>query len=397
MGFFDWLTKPKDTAKTKTGATVECAEMLAAMEEWAIREMSLQVCINMIANAIGRCEFRTFANGEEVRDFEYYMLNVEPNVNENSTVFWHKAISQLYRRNECLILSTKTRDGRECLVVADGWTDGEHYPNKMNEYSSVQVGDLLYRKTFKENEVLHLKLNNKNAVNTLNALTASYQKMLDSAKRFYLRQNGQKYKVHVDSMAQASEEFEKKFAEIMERQIKPFMGAENAVLPEFDGYKWERFGLESPGGASDEVRKLAEDIFNSTAKALLVPAVLVNGTVEGTTDANQRFLTYVIDPLCDQIQEENNRKRYGFEAWRNGSYMRVDSSSILHFDLFANAANVEKLIGSGMCSINDVLRAANQDPIDEDWANQHYMTLNISNIRELKGGEQVEQQANVGD
>ena len=58
----------------------------------------------------------------------------------------------------------------------------------------------------------------------------------------------------------------------------------------------------------------------------------------------------------------------------------MDSSSIIHFDLFENAANVEKLVGSGAYTINDVRRAANQAIINEPWADEHYMTLNISTM-----------------
>lgn len=127
---------------------------------------------------------------------------------------------------------------------------------------------------------------------------------------------------------------------------------------------------------------MIEDIFEFTARSFLIPAVLVKGTVEGTADANHRFLTYCIDPLCDQLQEEINRKRYGYEEWKHGNYLRVDSSSIIHFDIFENAANVEKLIGSGAFTINDVRRAAGQSAIPEPWADEHFMTLNISTMTE---------------
>ena len=170
----------------------------------------------------------------------------------------------------------------------------------------------------------------------------------------------------------------------------PYLKGANGVLPEFDGYQYEvqDFG---GGASSDETRKLIEDVFNMTAQAFGIPVVLVNGAVEGTADANRRFLTYAIDPLCDQIQEEINRKRYGYDAWSAGSYVRVDSSSIIHFDIFENAANIEKVVGSGIFSLNDVLRAANQEPIREEWADAHYMTLNISTMgeqtRRMEGGE----------
>ena len=86
--------------------------------------------------------------------------------------------------------------------------------------------------------------------------------------------------------------------------------------------------------------------------------------------------------ICDQLQEEITRKRYGFGDWKQGNFVRVDSSAILHFDMFANAANVEKLVGSGAFSVNDVLRAANQATINEPWADEHFLTLNIARIQE---------------
>ena len=128
------------------------------------------------------------------------------------------------------------------------------------------------------------------------------------------------------------------------------------------------------------MRNLIEDIFEFTARAYQIPFVLISGKVESTADAKERFLTNCLDPICDQLGEEIVRKRYGFEEWSKGNYLRVDSSSINHFDLFANAANVEKLVGSGAFTIEDIRRAAGQPAINEPWANRHYMTLNIAPV-----------------
>ena len=48
--------------------------------------------------------------------------------------------------------------------------------------------------------------------------------------------------------------------------------------------------------------------------------------------------------------------------------------------MFANAANVEKLVGSGVFSIIEVLRAAGLPAISEDWADKHYLTKNIATL-----------------
>lgn len=129
-----------------------------------------------------------------------------------------------------------------------------------------------------------------------------------------------------------------------------------------------------------DIRSLADDIFDFTARAFQIPPVLLFGDVAGTQDAMTRWLTTCIDPLCDQLQEEINRKRYGKEAYLRGDYLQIDTSTIIHFDMFQNAGNVEKLIGSGAFSINDVLAAAGQPRIREPWADAHWLTLNISPI-----------------
>lgn len=376
-------------APAPTGSVTDCHDVQAAAIDYQARELALQVCVDMIANAIGRCEFRTFRGGREVREREYYMLNVEPNTNQNSTAFWHQVVDQLVRKNEVLIISTRSRDGHEGLVVADEWQEGEKYPAKQREYTGIRVGDLTYQKTFREREVLHLKLNHKNAIPIVNALNDSYGRLLETAEQYYKWRNSPRAKVHVGQIAMGGDGWMEEFRKRMDEQVKPFFRQGSGVLPEFDGYDYQILGGEA-GGDSSETRRLVEDIFNATARALLIPAVLINGSIEGTADANNRFLTYVIDPICDQIQEEHNRKRYGYDQWRRGDYMRVDASSIVHFDLFANAMNVEKLVGSGVFSINDILRAASQSEIPEPWADAHYLTLNITTMgqatRALEGG-----------
>jgi hypothetical protein len=157
-------------------------------------------------------------------------------------------------------------------------------------------------------------------------------------------------------------------------------------LPEFDGYEYSNVNgsssYQSANGDTGTLQTLITGIWNTTARAFGIPAVLVDGTVQATGDANQRFLTNVIDPLCDQLQEEIVRKRYGFDAWKRGDYIRVDSSSITHFDLFDAAASIEKLVGSGAFNINDIRKAAGQATINEPWADSFFITKNFTEMKD---------------
>lgn len=378
LNFFRWLR-----GTVADPVEVTCRELFQAAQEYQVRELSFWVCANMVANALGRCEFRTFRGDEEVMEREYYLWNVSPNVNQNSSAFLHKLVARLYQDNEALIVEALPRGDLRSLVVADSWEQTEDFPSSQNEYRGVTVGDYQYRYPIYESNVLHLKLNHTNMKPVIDGLYQSYYRMVSAAIKAYTWGKGQHWKVHVNQLAQGDKDWTEKFQAMITAQVKPFLESDGAILPEFDGYDYENVsGKVGDVGDTRDIRNMIEDIFDFTARGFLIPSVLVNGTVEGTTDANTRFLTNCIDPLADQLQEEINRKRYGYEAWRRGEYLRVDTSSIIHFDMFANAANVEKLVGSGAFTINDVRRASGQGLINEPWANEHFMTLNISPMGE---------------
>lgn len=375
--FWDWLSGGK--ARSPTTVEVSCRELLAAAQEFQLRDLSFWICANMIANAVGRCEFRTFRGGREIREREHYLWNVEPNVNQNSTAFLHKLVAKLLVDGEALVISTRQREGYDALVVADAWLQNGDYPSRQNEYTNVQVGDVSYEKTFREREVLHLKLNHINVKPVLDGLYGAYWRLISAAMKRYEWDKGQHWKVHVDQLASGAEDFTENFLRMIEDQVKTFLDSNGAILPEFDGYAYTNEGGKANVELAD-IQAQIKDVLGFTAKALQIPAVLVDGSIQGTEDAQGRFLTSCIDPICDQLQEEINRKRYGYDRMQAGDYLRVDTSSIRHFDMFANAANVEKLVGSGAFTINDILRSAGLPTIPEPWADEHYMTKNIATL-----------------
>lgn len=379
LNFWKWLAGGK--ARSPTTVEITCRELMAAAQEFQLRDLAFWSCANMIANAVARCEFRTFRGGKEIQEREHYLWNVEPNVNQNSTAFLHKLVAKLLTDGECLVISTRQREGYDALVVADSYMLNGCYPSKQNEYTDVQVGDVSYEKTFREREVLHLRLNHVNIKPVLDGLYASYCRLITAAMKRYEWDKGQHWKVHVNQLAQGQDDFTAKFTAMIEEQAKVFLDSNGAILPEFDGYAYTNEGGKSTVDLAD-IQAQAKDIFAFTAKALQIPAVLIDGTVQGTEDAQARFLTGCIDPICDQLQEEINRKRYGYEAMRRGDYLRIDASGIRHFDMFANAANVEKLVGSAVFTVNDILRAAGLPTIPEPWADEHYLTKNIATLSE---------------
>ena len=321
--------KPESgTGVIKEVKDVTCDEdVTKALQEFQIRELCFWSCVHYIAALVGRCEIRTYVNREEKREKEYWLWNVEPNVNQNAATFWHKVVAKLYEENEALIIRTRRRDGQDAFVVADDWITPEHWPSKENEYQGVVVGDMQYSKTFYENEVLHLTLNHRNLKPVINGITASYMRLVQAAMNAYGWQNGQHWKVHVNQMASNQDGWLNNFQQMLEAQIKPFIQAGSAILPEFDGYDFINLGKDAGSSAQKDtrdIRAMIDDILLFTATGLGIDAVLINGKVEATGDAMKRTLTRTVDPICDQFNQEVNRKRYGRENWESGNYVRPD-------------------------------------------------------------------------
>lgn len=366
---------------------VPVSDLCRMANECKARELAFNACVNLIAASLARCEFRTYLNGAEVFGENYWAFNFSPNQNENSTLFWHRVVYNLYSTNEALIIPGRRVKSTQSWHVADCWEPPADDPERETQYKSVQVGSGNWKKNFRESDVFHLQLSAVNVKPVLDEISRSYEKLIQAAMRNYTFSNGQHLKVHVSQMAQGDENWAKSFQEMMDEQVKPFFENPDAILPETDGYDYKDMGSHAATSRdASGIRQMYEDVFSYTANAFGIPPVLLLGKVEETKDAVARYMTNCVDPLADQISEEITRKSYGFEGWKNGSYIRVDTSSINHFDLFANAPNIEKLIGCGY-SYNDVQRAANLPTIDAPWANEHFLTKNIGQIQELMKGE----------
>lgn len=386
MGFqlFERILGKSSSVETRE---VSVQELKHLAEECRARELAYQCCVNLIAGALARCEFRTYSNGKESFGPHYWLFNFDPNTNQNSTAFLHKLVHQLYAENEALVVPSRRKNGRYAYVVADTFDAGDLWPDKQREYKGVTVGAFTYDKTFRENEVLHLQLFGANILPVLKGVTAAYHRLIQAAEQNYVFSNGQHWKAHVNQMAQGGDDWAQQFQTMVSEQIDPFLNSAYAVLPEMDGWSYENVDKQMEGGRDGKsIRALYEDVFTFTANAFNIPPVLLLGQVEGTQDAVARFLTACVDPLADQLSEEITRKLFGYEAWSAGTYLRVDTSAINHFDLFANAPNVEKLIGSGY-SYNDVQRAAGMPTIQEPWADEHFLTKNFAKAETILRGE----------
>lgn len=372
MGIKSWISKLIG-AGGETEVTIE--ELIGIGGEIYIRELAFWACVNVIANAIAKCEFKTFVNGEEIKGAEYYLWNYEPNKNQNSSEFIKKWIYKLYRENEVLIIENNGQ-----LLIADSFSVKE-YALYENLFTGVRVGDCTFNKAFRQSEVLHYKLAEKSMQKIIAGIYNSYKKLIEYGMKSYKKSRGNRGILEVDTMAYSRDK--EKYNTLIERDFKKFFESENGIMPLFDGYKYTDLGQKAYNNDSTrDIRAMVDDVTDFTARGFGMPAALVNGTA-GTADALEQLLTFVIDPLTEMFEEEIVRKRYGKRALEKGTYLTIYTNCIKHIDLLSVSTAIDKLISSGVFCVNDILKMCNEKTIEEEWADKHFITKNYSSIEEL--------------
>jgi HK97 family phage portal protein len=362
-------------------------DVQSAMYEVYLRELALWTCVNKIANAISKCEFKTYIKKKEVKGQEYYLWNYEPNQNQNATSFMNKLIGKLYRNNECLVVEVNNH-----IYVADSYSK-EVLALKEYRFSGITFDGYELSETREMSEVMFFELNSENMRNLTNGMYETYSKLLIYAQDAYKKSRGKKGILNIGAIAQESENFDETFQELMSTHFKNFFESDSAVLPLFDGYEYQDIsesGKTYSTESTRDIKYLADDIFEFTARAFSFPPSLAKGDVQDTGKAIDELLTFVIDPLIKMLQQEINRKRNGYTGFKAGNYVKIETLAVKHIDIFDIATPVDKLISSGAFTINDILEVLGKPRIEEDWANQHFMTKNYSKIQDLLAGLDIE-------
>lgn len=373
--------KPEPEQSVENVSRIEIADnpIENIMTEIYLRELAFQRAIQILAKMLGKCEIRTFLNGDEIFRDEYYAWNYEPNRNQNKQQFFDKLIEKMFRNGETLVVAGI--DGQ--LYVADSFctTRSALYGNT---YSQVQIDDYTFQRSFRSTDVLYLKPNWKNVNTILQGLYGSYAKLIQYGAKTFMQSHGSKGTLDISAVAQNAKNFDDTLKKLLNDYFKTFFESENAVLPLFEGYTFTETNRSKNYNETTtrDIKALYDDVFDFTARAIGIPPSILKGDVQDNSKAIDELLTVALDPLAGSLESEINRKKYG-KAVLKGSRCMVDTSHVKHVDIFSNATQIDKLVQSGTHTINMILRAMGQPQINEEWANQHFITKNYSTVQDL--------------
>lgn len=352
------------------------------------KELAVQSCVNLIANAVSRGEFLTYEKGEEVRKNNYYLFNVEPNLNKSASKFWRDVVHKLVYKNKCLVIQ---RDKQ--FYAADSFTVKE-FAFKENVYSNIVIKDYALKDSFVESQVFHFELHNEEIKSVIDGLYQSYSKLIAASQARYKKSVTKRGKLVVPTDYPQTEKAQSNLQTLLNERFKNFFNADgDAVIPLTNGLNYEELTKDAgtkDGADSKDIKSFIDDVFTFVAIAFQIPPQLLLGNVADTEKAFSNFLTLCVNPLAELITDEVNRKFYKKEAYLQKTYVKLDTTRIRAVDIKDVANAMDILVRIGAYSIDDCLLMLGMEPLNTVESRARWMTKNYTPVTDaMKGGENV--------
>lgn len=386
MGIFnsawEWFTRQVGADGTIT--LDACIEKLQA--EAYFKRLAMQCCINLIADTISLAEFQTYVDKKNKKGDNYYLFNVEPNVNRSASAFWRYVIRRLVLDNECLIIIRP--DGQ--MYPAESFTK-KTYAFVENIYTDIVVDEFKLNTSLKESEVIHLQLNDERITSIVNGVFETYSELIAYSKKTYKRSNARRGILEIPAKTSERDIDKQTEEKLMNERFKRFFDAENgAVLPLSNGYKYTDLATQGykQGSDSRDIKALIDDMFYFTAIAFKIPPSLFLGTGADTSSAMISYINLCINPLADLIASEVNRKMYRKDAYLAGNFLKIDTTRIKLTDIKDLANAMDILFRAGVHTINDNRELIGKEKSADEIADEVFVTKNYMRAADIqKGGE----------
>ena len=176
----------------------------------------------------------------------------------------------------------------------------------------------------------------------------------------------------------------------MNDRFKKFFNSRSAVLPLFDGFNYTKQAAEQSKKSTSEMKDITDvldEIVETVARAFNIPVSLLKGDVSDVEKITRNFLTFCIDPICEMIQTEINRKRYGKLQIQKRNYLKIDTTTVMYIGIFDIAEKIDKLIASGMYCVDELRKKLGDSELNTEESKKHWITKNYMDITKLEGGD----------
>lgn len=348
--------------------------------------------IDLIAKTIAKCEIQTFEKNkskiEKHKGDLYWTLNYQPNYNENGTRFLYKLVTKLLTDKTALVIINKTPT-TNLLYVADEYNaDKEILRGKT--FTNVSISDdegntLKLRKTYNIDNTIYYSLENSQLNTASESFKTNTAKILKAIQKSFIQANVGKWRLKHPgtqlTMQDATTGKAISYDDYKKRVTDGLLSEDEAIVLLAEMFDLINLNKDNNKNLND-FESMFKRISDTVAQKWNIPLDIFYGSKTEKSTGTNDFITFAVDPYFELLEDGFNVSLVGKQSILDGEYIKFNRLNINHKDLIDKASGWDKLISNGF-SFNQLSEFLGLPKIDEDWANEHYITKNYANV---KGG-----------
>ena len=353
--------------------------------------------IDLIARTIAKCEIQTFELKEgkiqENKGDLYWTLNIQPNYNETGTKFIYKLVTKLLTDKTALILINKTPTAN-LLYVADSYDANNKILTGKN-FSNITIEDdennlIPIKRIYDTTNSIYYSLKNSKLKTASENFKANMTKLLKASQKSFTKANTPKWRLKSPGQQPTLIDAETKKPisreDYKEKITEGLMSDEEAIILLSEYFDLENLNQNSNKNLTD-FENIFKKIGDTVAQNWNIPLDIFYGSKTEKSTGTDDFITMCVDLYFELLEDGFNSLLVGKKDFLKGEYIKFNRLNINHKDLIDKASGWDKLISNGF-SFNQLCKFLGLPTIDEDWANEHYITKNYANV---KGGAEDEE------
>ena len=348
--------------------------------------------INLIAKTISKCEIQTFTlkkekKIEEEKGDTYWRLNIQPNYNENGTMFWYKLVTKLLTEKRALVIINKDIKNSKLLYVADDFKVSDKLLYEKT-FSNISISDnegnsISLQKIYTSDNTIYYSIKNTGLTIANENFKSKTSKLLKTISTNFTKSNTSKWRLSIPGSQPRMLDAETKqpitHEEYKKKITDGLLSDEEAIVLLAQAYELENLNKDKGKDLTD-YGNIVKQIGDTVARNWNIPLDIFYGNKTEKSTGNEDFITFAIAPYFKILEDGINISLIGKKDFLKGEYARFNRMNINHRDIIDSANGIDKLTADGF-SRNEINKILGLPKINEPWADEHYITKNYS-----KGG-----------
>lgn len=354
--------------------------------------------IDLIAKTISKCEIQVFEQNSKTKKVEktkndtYWRLNIQPNFNENGTMFLYKLVTKLLINKTALVVINRDLTNSKLLYVADDFIPSNSILYGKT-FSDVVISDndgnsIPMIKKYTSEDSIYYSLKNSNLTTAKDTYKSNSAKILNSIEKSFLKANAPKWRLKMPgtqpTMLDAETREPISYEKYKEKITEGLLSEEEAIVMLADVYELINLNKDNDKRLTDYIDEI-KDISDTVARSWNIPLDIFYGSKTEKSTGNSDFITFAVSQYFELLEDGFNIGLVGKKDYLKGEYIAFNKFNITHKDIIDSANGIDKLTADGF-SRNEINELLGLPKIDEPWADEHNLTKNYAKV---KGGAET--------